>query len=222
MRTVDLGFIHEFVPAHDPRSDVTLLLLHGTGGSEKDLLPLGKALLPGAALLSPRGKVLENGMPRFFRRFAEGVFDLEDLKIRTGELAGFIDAAIVHYSLKKTKLVAVGYSNGANIAASLILLHPHHLAGAVLFRPMVPFQPDILRDFSKLSVFIAAGRSDRIAGSDAPEELAGILQSGGASVSLFWHQGGHELGQDDVNAAGLWLEQRRSEWAGSTMKENVR
>jgi len=205
MRPAELSFVHRFVPAGDPDSDVTLLLLHGTGGNENDLLPLGKALLPGAALLSPRGQVLENGMPRFFRRFAEGVFDVEDLKARTGDLAAFIEAAIVHYDLKKTKLIAVGYSNGANIAASLILLRPHHLAAAVLFRPMVPFQPDIVRNFSRLSVFIGAGRNDPIVGPNAPEELSVILQSGGADVSLFWHNGGHELGPDDVEAARSWL-----------------
>ena len=212
MRPDGLGFVHQFVPAGDPDPEVTLLLLHGTGGNENDLLPLGKALVPGAALLSPRGQVLENGMPRFFKRFAEGVFDVEDLKARTDGLAAFIEAAVAYYKVKKNKLVAVGYSNGANIAASLILLHPHHLAAAVLFRPMVPFQPDILRNFSNLSAFIGAGRKDSIVGPDAPEELANILQLGGADVSLFWHSGGHELGQDDVDAARLWVNQQRSQW----------
>lgn len=210
MQTIDLGFVHRFVPATDAHSDVTLLLLHGTGGNETDLLPLGKALLPGAALLSPRGKVLENGMPRFFRRFAEGLFDVDDLKARTDELAAFVEAATRAYKLETQKLVAVGYSNGANIAASLILLHPHHLTAAILFRPMVPFQPDILRNFSKLSVWIGAGHEDSIAGPDAPRKLAAILQAGGADVSLFWHKGGHELGQDDVEAARVWLDQQHS------------
>jgi peroxiredoxin len=115
------------------------------------------AVWPGAALLPVRGKVLENGMPGFFRRFAEGVFDVEDLKFRTEELAQFIEAASKRYDFSMKKLIAVGYSNGANIAASLILLHPHHLAAAVLFRAMVPFGPDIIRDFNNLSVFIGAG-----------------------------------------------------------------
>jgi phospholipase/carboxylesterase/glyoxalase family protein len=221
LQTSDLGFIHQFVPATDSYSDVTLLLLHGTGGNEKDLLPLGSALLPDADLLSPRGKVLENGMPRFFRRFAEGVFDVEDLKARTDELAGFLEAAVTRYKLKNKKLVAVGYSNGANIAASLILLHPHHLAAATLFRPMVPFEPDIVRDFSRLSILIGAGRNDSIVGSDAPQQLAAILDSGGADVSLFWHNGGHELGQDDVDAATVWLKQQRSRWATPKVKGNA-
>lgn len=142
MAAPDLKFAHEFVAAADPDSGVTLLLLHGTGGDEHDLVPLGQQLLPGAALLSPRGRVLENGMPRFFRRFAEGVFDVEDLKFRTHELEEFVRAAAERYGVRKSRMVAVGYSNGANIAASLLLLHPHLLSGAVLFRAMVPFSPD--------------------------------------------------------------------------------
>src|SRR3954463_13661772 len=143
--TSNLGFIHKFVPASSgSRHAPTLLLLHGTGGDENDLLSLGHELWPGAALLGVRGKVLENGMPRFFRRFAEGVFDVEDLKSRTEELANFIDAAAEHYQFRKRHLVAVGYSNGANIAASLMFLHPHYLAAGVLFRAMVPFWPEIV------------------------------------------------------------------------------
>jgi len=173
----DLGFVHQFVPARPPvRHPVTLLLLHGTGGDENDLLPLGNELWPGAALLSVRGKVSENGMPRFFRRFAEGVFDVEDLKFRTDELAQFLDAAAARYDFSATKLIAVGYSNGANIAASLILLHPHHLAVAVLFRAMVPFAPDIIRDFSNLSIFIGAGEQDPTVPRSQPQELAAIFE----------------------------------------------
>jgi predicted esterase len=206
----DLGFVHKFVPARPSvPHPVTLLLLHGTGGDENDLLPLGNELWPGAALLSVRGKVSENGMPRFFRRFAEGVFDVEDLKFRTDELAQFLDAAALRYDFKTKKLIAVGYSNGANIAASLILLHPHYLAAAVLFRAMVPFAPDIIRDFSNLSIFIGAGNQDPIVPRDQPEELAAIFESGGADVSLTWHRGGHELGEDDVAAAKGWLSEEK-------------
>ena len=121
-------FIHEFVPG---RSERTLLLLHGTGGNERDLIPLGRELDPDAALLSPRGKVLENGMPRFFRRLAEGVFDLEDLKTRTHELADFVEAAARHYKFAAGQIVGVGYSNGANIAASMLLLRPEILRAAI-------------------------------------------------------------------------------------------
>lgn len=202
----DLGFTHVFVPAEKPAPEaVTMLLLHGTGGDERDLLPLGRELWPGAALLAVRGKVLENGMPRFFRRFAEGVFDVEDLKARTDELAHFIDVAADHYGFNKRHLLTVGYSNGANMAASLIFLHPHYLSAAVLFRAILPFTPDLVRNFGQLSVFIAAGIRDQIVPHDQTEELAAILQSGGADVSIFWHQGGHELGDDDVAAAKAWL-----------------
>ena len=204
--TDDLGLVHKFVPAKaGVPHPVTLLLLHGTGGDENDLLPLGKELWPGAALLGLRGKVLENGMPRFFRRIAEGVFDVEDLKFRTEELTQFIKAASERYDFSMERLIAVGYSNGANIAASLILLHPHYLAAAVLFRVMMPFTPDIVRDFSNLSVFIGAGERDPIVPRSQPEELAGIFESGGAKVTLFWHRGAHELGADDVDAAKKWL-----------------
>ena len=199
-----LGFVHVFVPAEKPTSP-TLLMLHGTGGDERDLLPLGRELWPGAALLGVSGKVLENGMPRFFRRFAEGVLDVEDLKSRTDELAQFIDAASERYEFSKKKLIAVGYSNGANIAASLILLHPHYLAGAILFRAMMPFEPDLIRDFRQLAVFIGAGRLDPIVAAGGGQELAAVFESGGADMTVSWSQSGHELGEDDVRAAKTWL-----------------
>ena len=201
----DLSFLHRFVPASDPASKVTLLLLHGTGGNEEDLIPLGQELLPGAAVLSPRGKVLENGMPRFFRRLAEGVFDIEDLKQRAEELSVFIEAAREQYALQNQKLVATGYSNGANIAGGVILLDPHRLSGAVLFRPMVPFKPDRVPDLTGMPIFISAGRRDPIVSPANTDELAEMFKAGGAEVAMNWHQGGHELGIDDVDAARLWL-----------------
>lgn len=205
----DMGFIHKFVPASSETSQVTLLLLHGTGGDENDLLPLGHELWPGAALLGVRGKVLENGMPRFFRRFAEGVFDVADLKLRAEELAQFIDAAAERYGFSRKKLIVVGYSNGANIGAGLILLHPHYMAAAVLFRAMVPFVPDLIRDFSHLSVFIGAARLDPIVPSGQVEELGALLESGGADLTISWGQGGHELGEDDIRAARTWLSREK-------------
>ena len=199
------GFAHRFVPAEGDDGN-TLLLLHGTGGNEDDLLPLGRLLRGGAALLSPRGKVLEHGMPRFFRRLAEGVFDEEDLIQRTHELAGFVEAAVTEYSLDPDRIWAVGFSNGANIAASLLLLHPGLLAGGVLLRAMVPLQPEPTPDLSGTPVYLAAGRSDPIVPAENTERLAGLLREAGADVTLDWQPGGHGIGRPEVDAAGQWLE----------------
>ncbi len=202
--TDDLGFIHKWVPAESGSPDpVTFLLLHGTGGDENALLPVGNELRPGAALLGLRGKVLECDMPSLFRRFTE--VGVEDVKSRTEELAQFIEAASRRYEFSRRGLIAVGYSSGANLAASLILLHPHYLAGAVLFRAMVPLVPDLIRDFSHLSVFIGAARIDPLIPSGQAEELAALFKSGGADVTISWHQGGRELGEDDIQAAKHWL-----------------
>lgn len=205
-----LGFIHRYVP---PSADgemaggTTLLLLHGTGGDEEDLLPLGRALLPGAGLLSPRGKVLERGAPRFFRRLAEGVFDQEDLQRRTTELARFISAAVTTYELAPDGIVAVGFSNGANIAASMLLRIPGVLRGAVLLSPMLPFEPETLLDLHDTAVFIGAGRSDPIAPPDQVERLADVLRRAGADVTLHWTPGGHGITKGEVDAARDWIAQ---------------
>ena len=197
-------FIHEFVPGSSNR---TLLLLHGTGGNERDLIPLGRELDPGAALLSPRGKVLENGMPRFFRRLAEGVFDLEDLKIRTNELADFVAAAAQHYGFAADNVVAVGYSNGANIAASMLLLRPEILRGAVLFRAMVPLVPENLPDLSSVRVWIGAGSEDPIIPTSETQRLVELLRSAGADVTLRFFNAGHGLTSSDVETARHWLDE---------------
>ena len=198
------SFVHQFVRA-TVKNDATLLLLHGTGGDERDLLPIGRALDPAAGLLSPRGRVLESGAPRFFRRLAEGVFDLEDLAVRTDELAEFVTAAAHHYGFDESRVIAVGYSNGANIAASLLLRRPHVLAGAILFRPMVPFEPATPPDLHRARVFIGAGRRDPIVPPGQPPRLQQILMEAGAAVEMHWHPGGHELGEDDLQAAKGWL-----------------
>src|SRR5256885_5355715 len=182
-----LGFIHRYVPpaaGAELASSTTLLLLHGTGGDEEDLIPLGRALLPGAGLLSPRGNVLERGAPRFFRRLAEGVFDQEDLARRTEELARFIEAAARTYELDRAGMVAVGFSNGANIAASLLLRRPGLLRGAVLLSPMVPFEPDSLPDLANISIFIGAGRADPIVPAVQTERLSDLLRRAGADLTL--------------------------------------
>jgi phospholipase/carboxylesterase len=202
--SADLGFVHRYVPGEDG-SGPTLLLLHGTGGNEEDLVQLGETLAPGAAFLSPRGKVSEYGAPRFFRRLAEGVFDHEDLLFRTHELAEFVQAASEEYSFDPSKVVAVGYSNGANVAASTILLHPGLLRAAVLFRAMVPFEPDLTPDLSGMPVFIAAGRMDRMIPPDNTQRLADILLEAGADVDLRWRDTGHPLTYEDVAEAKAWL-----------------
>jgi phospholipase/carboxylesterase len=195
-------FIHEFLPGTTNR---TLLLLHGTGGNERDLVPLGRELDPHAALLSPRGKVLENGMPRFFRRLAEGVFDLEDLKHRTNELADFVTAAAQHYEFGTDQLVAIGYSNGANIAASMLLLRPEVLPTAILFRAMVPLFPDKLPNLSSVRVWIGAGDQDPIVPASETKRLAELLRRAGADVTIQFAKAGHGLTSGDVVAVRNWL-----------------
>jgi predicted esterase len=195
-------FIHEFVPGNSKR---TLLLLHGTGGNERDLIPLGRELDPNASLLSPRGKILENGMPRFFRRLAEGVFDLEDLKTQTNELAHFVAAAAQNYKLAKDHIVGVGYSNGANIAASMLLLRPEIMHAAILFRAMVPLVPDKLPDLSSVRAWIGAGDQDPIVPASETKSLAELLRSAGADVTIRFVKAGHGLTSDDLEAARHWL-----------------
>jgi phospholipase/carboxylesterase len=202
--SADLGFVHRYLPGED-ESGPTLLLLHGTGGNEEDLVPLGETLAPNAAFLSPRGKVSEYGAPRFFRRLAEGVFDHEDLLFRTHELAEFVEAASEEYGFDPSKVVAVGYSNGANVAASTILLHPDLLQAAVLFRAMVPFEPDPAPDLSGTPVFLAAGRMDRMIPPDNTQRLADILLEAGADVDLRWRDTGHPLTYEEVGEAKGWL-----------------
>lgn len=195
-------FIHEFVPGTSNR---TLLLLHGTGGNERDLIPLGRELDPNAALLSPRGKVLENGMSRFFRRLTEGVFDLEDLKYRANELANFVTSAAKHYGFAADELVAVGYSNGANIAAGMLLLRPEIMHQAILFRAMVPLIPDPLPDLSSVRVWIGAGDQDPIVPASETKRLAELVRRAGADVTIRFAKAGHGLTNDDLEAARHWL-----------------
>jgi predicted esterase len=196
-------FLHEFVHGN---SDRTLLLLHGTGGNERDLIPLGRELDPNASLLSPRGKILEDGMSRFFRRLAEGVFDLEDLKTRTNELADFVAAAVRHYDLAADHIIGVGYSNGANIAASTLLLRPEIMHAAILFRAMVPLVPENLPDLSSAQVWIGAGTQDPIIPTSETQRLVELLRRAGADVTIRFFNAGHGLTNDDVTAARDWIE----------------
>jgi len=203
-----LDFIHRFISANGKakKSSLTLLLLHGTGGTEDDLIPLGNELTNDASILSVRGKVLENGMPRFFRRLEEGVFDLEDLKVRTEELADFILKSSSTYGFDLKRLVAVGYSNGANIGASLLLRRPEVLAGAILFRVMVPFIPDVLPDLSKKSVILLEGKYDPIVSKQEAESLLKIFNKARSNVTMQWQASGHNLTQEDIESAKKWLE----------------
>jgi phospholipase/carboxylesterase len=204
----DLQFTHRFEAGTDPLAP-TLLLLHGTGGDENDLLPLGRTIAPGSALLSPRGKILENGMPRFFRRLAEGVFDQEDLTQRTAELAGFLQAAAERYGFELDSLMAVGFSNGANIAASLLLRFPQTLAGGILIRAMVPFVRERVPDLTGKRVLLLSGQLDPIVPMEQPKELASTFKSAGADVTLHWERAGHTLTQADVSTATAWLAAER-------------
>jgi phospholipase/carboxylesterase/glyoxalase family protein len=206
--TNDMGFIYQFVPGAEGGDGVSLLLLHGTGGDDSSLIPLAGPIAPGAAILSPRGRVSENGMPRFFRRLAEGVFDLDDLRVQTAGLARFIESTAQKYSLQPDRIIAVGYSNGANIASSVMLSRPELLRAAVLFRPMVPFVPQSTPDLSGVKMLVGAGRRDPIVSQVETGRLVNIFEAAGARVTVHWHRGGHELSEDDVEAAASWA----SEW----------
>jgi predicted esterase len=196
--------IHRYIAPADPAAP-TLLLLHGTGGNEDDLIPLGQVLAPGAGLLSPRGNTLEHGMPRFFKRLAEGVFDLDDLRERTEELAGFIAGAGERYGFDPARMIAVGFSNGANIAASLLFRRPGLLRGAALLRPMVPFQPESAPNLEGTSVLVIGGRIDRIVPAANTAQLARMLEAFGADVEVAWIAAGHGLTSQDVEITRKWL-----------------
>lgn len=200
-------FTHRFVPGASLTAP-TLLALHGTGGDENDLVPLARMVSVDSAVLSPRGQVLEAGMPRFFRRLAEGVFDLADLRVRTDELADFVAAAASQYGFNPARVVALGYSNGANIAGSLLLARPGTLAGAMLLRPMVPFEPATLPPLGGTNVLISAGRQDPIVPPAHPGRLADLLTQAGADVTLSWFDAGHALLPREMERAARWFGER--------------
>jgi phospholipase/carboxylesterase len=205
------SFIHRFEPGTEPGAP-PLLLLHGTGGDETDLLPLGRAVAPGSALLSPRGKVLEGGMPRFFRRLREGVFDEEDVQARAHELADFVAEARAAYGLPAP--VALGFSNGANIAAAMLQLRPDALAGAILLRAMVPLADPPAAELRGKPVLLLSGQLDPIVPADNAARLAALLREAGAVVRHRVLPSGHGLSQADVTAAGAWLRELASASSG--------
>ena len=202
-----LTFMHQYMPGTGVN---TLLLLHGTGGDEHDLMPLGHLLDPNANLLSPRGKVLENGMPRFFRRLSEGVFDIPDLTAQTQALSEFVTDAADAYGFDPARVTAAGFSNGANIAAALLLLRPGVLRAAILLHPMVPLVPETLPDLAGTNVFIGAGRRDPIVPEAETERIAVLLRQTGADVTLAWQPGGHMLTQEEADAAASWLKEHNA------------
>ena len=202
----DLGYVHRWEPREG--AERTLLLLHGTGGDENDLIPLGDLLDHAANLLSLRGPVMENGMPRFFRRLAAGVFDMEDLHARAQALADFVGTAAAHYGFDANSVTAVGFSNGANIAAAVMLLRPEVLRRAILLRAMVPLEPESPPDLSGVEVFIAAGRQDQMISPEGTERLAAMFRDSGADVTLEWFPVGHQLTRADVDSARDWLRAR--------------
>ncbi|MBC7841031.1 MAG: alpha/beta hydrolase [Gemmatimonadaceae bacterium] len=205
--TIDtLGFTHVHVApplgSTDPR---TVLLLHGTGGNERDLLDLGAAVAPGLRLIGVRGQVVENGMPRFFRRFAEGVFDEADIIRRSAELAAFVPAAAAAYGFDASQVVALGHSNGANIAASLMVLHPGVLAGGALMRAMFTLAPATPPVLTGTRVLLAEGSLDPIVPRATVDRLASLLTDAGADVTLHWEPTGHGLTSADVAVVTRWF-----------------
>ena len=188
----------------------TLFMLHGTGGTEMDLVPIAERISPGSSVLSVRGNVLENGMPRFFKRLSEGVFDEEDLKYRTEELRDFLDEAAHKYGFDRHNVLAIGYSNGANIAGSLLFHYENVLAGAILLHPMVPIRDIQLPEMPNLPVFIGAGKNDPICPPEETEELAEMLADKNAYVTLHWENYGHQLTYAEIDAAANWFRKRFS------------
>lgn len=210
----ELSFIHRFERGARPAAQ-TLLILHGTGGDEDDLIPLGRMVAPGAALLSPRGKVLEHGMPRFFRRLAEGVFDEEDVRARAHELADFVEAARARYGIGAP--TALGYSNGANIAAAIMLLRPGTLAGGILLRAMTPLSdPPASGGLVGKAALIVTGARDPIAPPANATRLKTMLEQAGAEVEHRILPGGHELSRGDVTLARQWIAARETALAAAS------
>ena len=211
IKSNNFGFNHIFInSSHDKEYDegnkkLTLVLLHGTGGNEEDLIFLGKKIEPNASILSPRGKVLENNMPRFFRRLSEGVFDIEDLHIRSHELADFIQKCSFHYKFNLEKTIAIGFSNGANIAVSMLFLRPEVLQGAILFRAMVPFIPESLPNLLNKKILLSAGVQNPIVSRNETENLYSLFQKTNAITTLKWQPSSHNLIQKDILVAKSWV-----------------
>jgi len=218
IKSNDFGFLHIFIDSYSSTNTynnkkeydytnrkLTLVLLHGTGGNEEVIIFLKKEIESNASILSPRGKVLENGMPRFFRRLSEGVFDLQDLKFRTHELADFIQKCSLHYKFDLNQTIAVGFSNGANIASSILLLRPDVIQGVILFRAMIPLFPNPLPNLSNKNILLSAGVNDPIVSRTETENLYRLFRKTNANVMLKWQQSSHNLIQKDIADARKWI-----------------
>jgi phospholipase/carboxylesterase len=203
---VSESFVHRFEPGVEGETR-TLLLLHGTGGDENDLIPLGQTVLPGAAILSPRGRVLEGDLPRFFRRFAEGVFDLENLYAEATALGEFVSQSATRYNFELEKVIALGFSNGANMAHSLMMLHPNVVQDSVLIRAMTTWPDFKPSGLEGKHVFLSSGRVDPMTPVDDAEFLANQLRSGGADVTHHWVYAGHNLTRAELGTIHDWLAQ---------------
>lgn len=199
-------FVHRFIPGA-LASAPTILTLHGTGGDENDLVPLARMVDGDSAILSVRGRISEGGKARFFRRISEGVFDLDDLHAQTLALGRFVDAAAQQYRFNRARTVALGYSNGANIAASLMLSVPNALAGAILLRPMLPFEPASPPPLKNIPVLVSAGRNDPLVPTPLTEKLAAVLQEQGARVTILWQDTRHALSPSELEQATAWWRQ---------------
>ena len=199
-----LEYNYIFVPS-DNNSDLTLILLHGTGGDEYNLLDIGKKLDPHAHLISPRGNVLEGQYNRFFERLSEGVFNEADIKKRSIDLSSFIESAKEKHDLKTTNIIAVGFSNGANIAASILLLYPQVLDGAILLRAMLPIKPPEKPNLSNKPILLLSGINDRMMAESKVKELAELFQAGGANLTHEWQNAGHNLTYQDIEISAKWL-----------------
>lgn len=198
-----MTFEHRYDPPTSVESRIALVL-HGTGGDENSLVPFAQTLLPGAAILSPRGRILERGMPRFFRRFAEGVFDYDNIREEADALAGFVQDAALEYDFDLASVTAIGYSNGANAGWSTLLRHPEIASELVLFRPMATLTEETPTLTGK-RIWVGAGRYDPIVPVESVEQLAEQMRSLGADVTLHWHGGGHELTRQEIDVAAAWL-----------------
>ena len=205
MAITELGFVHRFVPAHS-NDPVTFLVLHGTGGDENDLVPLAQSIRPSAGILSPRGKISENGLNRFFRRISPGEFDLKDLHNRTKELAGFVKNACAQYKMDSRQVVALGYSNGANTAANLLLNYPDTLCAAVLFRALLPDTPRQTPNLNGKKILVLSGKKDSLILPSQTKELMDYLKKTGARVTEHALETGHQLANQDIQIAREWME----------------